>query len=230
MLVSIVTPSYDRGKFHPILSRIVQDQTYKEIEHVVVEERESFDRHGIMVEGAKHIIVDQPRLLMHEKRNLCCEYASGDIIINFDSDDYYRPQYVEEIMKHFNRYQKAITHSILNIYVLKKKLYYISTRSKPYWGSGALYPKSLWEELKYLPATSNTGEDTNFFSRIHKLNKLFPTDFLYLYTIAMRHGENITVEVKRGRVVNDEHHRFLKEIVVQPEILKFYMDVGTMVL
>lgn len=228
MLVSIITPTYDRSLFHKTLSKIVQDQTYRKIEHVVVEERESFEKHGILVEGAKHHILDIPRLGMADKRNKCVELSSGDIVVNFDSDDYYNPRYIASVVELFEQ-NCAVTVNTMFLYVLSQRLYY-TARNRPFWGSGGSYLRKVWQEIKYPQPKYDSGEDTQFFKKIIERygmdngRGLRPSDVLGSLMLAMRHGSNITLERKRGTMTRDHTLHFLKSRIIQPEIFNFYLE------
>lgn len=95
MLVSVVTPTYGRERFLPLLYESFRGQNWPDLELVIADdspEPSSFFRS-----------IDDPRVrYLHKaerrstgaKRNFLVESARGEVIVLFDDDDYYAPDYV----------------------------------------------------------------------------------------------------------------------------------------
>lgn len=79
-LVSIITPTtHDREHFNERIRRVVADQDYPNIEHVMC--------------------YDNSRVL-GQKMNDMIARAKGDIIVNMDSDDIFAPDWTKNIVQH----------------------------------------------------------------------------------------------------------------------------------
>ena len=93
-LVSIVTPTYNRRRFIPILIKIVQQQTYPRdrLEWVVYDDGQ--EPVGDLLEAAKdslpslNYIFSDEKMTIGEKRNRLNKEAKGDILIAMDDDDF----------------------------------------------------------------------------------------------------------------------------------------------
>jgi glycosyltransferase involved in cell wall biosynthesis len=226
VLISIVTPILRRPEFIPIIRKIVASQRYDNFEWIIAEERDSYNYHQTNIPEAQYIIFDGG-LNIGDKRNLLVERASGDIIVNFDADDYYSPSYLSAAAQLIGQYA-AVNHDPLYLYSLRTRTVQRAVR-RPYWGSGAVYTRAIWEQYTYPASTVKQGEDTVFFRRIaelHGLNRvggLLATSQLSALMLAIRHGNNTTIDKRRGSVIDDPQCDFLKGRVLDPEILDFYL-------
>lgn len=101
-LVSLCTPTFNRRRYIPLAIRCIELQTYPKdkMEWIIVndgdEEIEDILNDAIKTKDLPKIKYYRykTRMILGEKRNLCNKYASGDIIVNMDDDDYYPPQRV----------------------------------------------------------------------------------------------------------------------------------------
>lgn len=98
-LVSLCTPTRDRLRFLPLLSRCIEQQTYprSRMEWVVVDDG---------IESAEELCGRFPSMCylrldpaagpapLGRKRNLTHALATGDILVDLDDDDYYPPSRV----------------------------------------------------------------------------------------------------------------------------------------
>ena len=92
--VSICTPTKNRAAALPILAECIKNQSYPKdlIEWVVVDDSDSpieslLDSFDLGVD-IKYQFLDKS-LPIGRKRNISSEMATGDIIVNFDDDDFY---------------------------------------------------------------------------------------------------------------------------------------------
>jgi glycosyltransferase involved in cell wall biosynthesis len=92
--VSICTPTKNRQLVLPLLAECIKNQSYPKhlIEWVVIDDSETpvelllnSINPGVNI---KYHYSDKP-LSIGRKRNISCQMSSGDIIINFDDDDFY---------------------------------------------------------------------------------------------------------------------------------------------
>lgn len=94
-LVSIITPTRNRARHLQRAMTYVRSQTYKNVEWLILDD--SADAPDAISDfGGDRISYDYcaEKLSIGDKRNRLVEKAKGEIIIQFDDDDYYAPDYV----------------------------------------------------------------------------------------------------------------------------------------
>jgi glycosyltransferase involved in cell wall biosynthesis len=98
-LVSIITPTYNRDAFLAQGLRWVREQTYPEVEWLILDDSPEptrslagLDDRRVRYEHIGH------RLSIGEKRNRLIAAAQGEFIAHFDDDDYYAPRFVETMV------------------------------------------------------------------------------------------------------------------------------------
>lgn len=102
-LVSIITPTYLRDDFLPGIRQCVQSQTLRDIEWLVADDSPQRSAHFNTADDARIRYFHLPqKLSVGEKRNMLVERAQGEIIVQFDDDDYYAPNYVHTMLNALN--------------------------------------------------------------------------------------------------------------------------------
>jgi len=103
--VSVVTPTTsERAGFHAQLWDCFRSQTWLDKELIVVETYRG-EPSGFFPDKARcynelvHVRFNQ-EFSVGLKRNIGLHLASGDVIVNFDDDDLYAPEYVETMVGH----------------------------------------------------------------------------------------------------------------------------------
>ena len=109
--------------------------------------------------------MDDSDLTIGAKRNILCERAKGELIVNMDDDDYYAPDYLQKCVDAIN--SGADTTGL-------RSAYFADTANQKFWqyeykgkqpyviGSGMMYKKSIWERNKFKDI--NVGEDMHFLA------------------------------------------------------------------
>ena len=107
--VSIVTPTYNRRKFIPILIRLFLEQTYPKdrMEWIVLDDgsdpvEDIFKEHANKLPMLRYIR-ETTKMTIGAKRNRLNQEAKGDIIIAMDDDDYYPPERVAHVVRKFQQ-------------------------------------------------------------------------------------------------------------------------------
>lgn len=99
MKISIVTPTFNRPEFLMLCYKCVISQKYDNIEWLILDDSDKSNDHFSRLNKQNIIYHHSPlKLSIGEKRNRLVEKATGEIIINFDDDDYYSPDYVSEMV------------------------------------------------------------------------------------------------------------------------------------
>lgn len=170
-LVSIITPTTkDRYNFNIQCGNYANKQDYPYIEH----------------------LFDFSDKTIGDKRNALCQKAKGEIIIHFDSDDFYANDYVSKSVGYLIS-SKADVTGLCNAYFYHphtwlKKYQYKGTQGYAI-GATLCYWREAWEKDKF--KSISHGEDLYFLK--NKIVK--PHNYIDSF-IAMVHNKNTTGTVK----------------------------------
>lgn len=193
-LVSCIMPTANRQKFIPLAIQYFMAQDYANAELVIIDDG---------LEPATHLIPDDPRIryfyteplgTIGVKRNYACEQANGEIIMHWDDDDWYAPDW---IYKQFC----ALTDSATDIVGLNQVLFYSPSIDKRWlyqdldlekpWLCGATmaYHKSFWQEHPFIDI--QVGEDYDFIWNTGA--RTFATGYLHGF-ISILHAHNTSIK------------------------------------
>lgn len=179
MKVSLVTPTYNREKFHPRIIKCFDWQSYGDIEWIVLDDSPtpSTSFSGLNRANVKYYHTTE-KALVGDKRNWLAEKCSGDLIAHFDDDDFYGPDYISTMVEalesralDFMNLRGWFVHDLrsrfLGYWDLTQKtgLHYVCGKdgvasqyvdSEDYfgqnelgWGFGFLYRKRVWDEIRF---------------------------------------------------------------------------------
>lgn len=98
--ISVITPTYERSHFLSLALACFQRQSTKNIEWLILDDSARPDRKFENI-GSPNIRYawSKKRLTIGAKRNWLVDAAKGNVIIHFDDDDYYAPDYIESRIK-----------------------------------------------------------------------------------------------------------------------------------
>jgi len=210
-LVSVVCPTYRRPQHLPTAIRCFLQQTHPNKELIIVDD--GFE---------KAPVIDDARIIyMHlsdktptgTKRNLGAEYASGEIIANWDDDDWSHPHRLEDQVQRLLRTGKAVTGYCATVrFDEASRVLYTGSNCPPYFVSGTsqMYLKSWWE-LHPFPDVSQ-GEDS-VFSRTARLEDQLAAASPGKMLIARQHGGNT-------EVINSARYKKLMPSDISEEFFK----------
>lgn len=105
-LVSIVTPSYNSSRFIKENLQSVENQSYENIEHIIVDGNSTDDTIDIVrnFENERDIRwISEPDEGMYDAIEKGFDMASGDVYAWLNSDDMYLPWAVEVAVKHLSQ-------------------------------------------------------------------------------------------------------------------------------
>lgn len=98
-LISVITPTFGREAMLPYAYRSFATQNIANLEWIVLDDSE---RPSIFMTSLNDSRVRyhylQNRLAIGEKRNILIEMAKGEIIVQFDDDEYYAPHYIRAML------------------------------------------------------------------------------------------------------------------------------------
>jgi glycosyltransferase involved in cell wall biosynthesis len=99
LLVSIITPTYDRQRSLSQMHRCFVSQDYPALEWLILDDSPNASRYFELVDDPRiRYRHTQQRLTIGEKRNRLAAQAKGEIIVHFDDDDYYNANYVSSLV------------------------------------------------------------------------------------------------------------------------------------
>ncbi len=170
-LISIITPyTNSRKHFLPALQQMVYTQTYCNIEWLTN---------------------DNEHDSLGKKANEMVERATGDIIVQFDSDDYYSSNFIMDCYNFLNTYKLDIT-GYNTAYFLnhdKKEAFLFNNNNNQYvFGSGMMFKKSYWKQYGFNDITR--AVDAHFVKLCEK-DKIKPHNYITNF-YATLHNNNST--------------------------------------
>lgn len=102
MIVSVITPTYNRSRFIPRLIEVYKRQDYNHelMEWLVFDDGTEPVRDIFRKSCHEHLryIHSDHRIPMGEKLNFLAKKATGDIIVVMDDDDYYPPDRISRVV------------------------------------------------------------------------------------------------------------------------------------
>ena len=95
--VSLVCPTYNRQKYLPIALRCFFQQQYQNVELIIVDDSDNGIPPWQTADDRVGYIYLPSRTPTGTKRNIGTEAATGDVIANWDDDDWSSPHRIERI-------------------------------------------------------------------------------------------------------------------------------------
>lgn len=165
--VSVVTPTYNRRKFLPILIHLYKTQTYpKEHRELIILDDSLTTNEDLIPKDYPNIryYYHNEKMTLGEKRNKLNELARGDIIVCFDDDDYHYPERITNSVVKLNQEKKNIAGcTIIDIYYTDiNKVFRFGPYGKNHGTNGTFaYRKSYTLNHKH-DDTKNSKEEPSF--------------------------------------------------------------------
>ena len=239
--VSVVTPTYNRRQFIPILIQIYQHQTYpkENMEWIIIDDGQ--DKVGdFFVEAIASLpniryIALEEKISIGAKRNLLNKEAKGQIIIAMDDDDYYPPHRIQTIVDTFKRYPKAMlagSSKMHMYYIDTQKIYTIGPFMVNHATNGTMAWRKSYSDKHRYDEFVTKGEETSFLENyIHPMIQLDSNLILVIC-----HTDN-TVDKQKLRESHVANKRQAKErmkitplqlsdVVKEKEVYDFYLGLS----
>lgn len=113
MLVSVVIPVYNVEKYLNRCLKSVSEQTFKQLEIILIDDGSTDNSGAICEEFASHDlrakVVHKLNGGLSSARNVGTDLATGDFVTYLDSDDFLAKDYVEKSIKLCNKYNADIS-------------------------------------------------------------------------------------------------------------------------
>jgi glycosyltransferase involved in cell wall biosynthesis len=165
--VSVITPTYNRRKFLPILIHLYQQQTYpKNLRELVILDDSPTSNEDLIPTDDPTIryVYQSNKLTLGEKRNVLNNLAKGDVIICFDDDDYHFPERISHSVTKMNQSKSHIAgSSIINVYYTDRQEFHQYGPFGPNHGTNGTFAfrKGYLKKHEHDP-TKNAQEEPSF--------------------------------------------------------------------
>lgn len=178
--VSVITPTYNRRNFLPILIHLFKQQTYPaELRELVILDDSTTSNEDIIPKDDPSIryYYSPERIVLGDKRNKLNELAKGDIIICFDDDDYHYPERISHSIFKLNSEKCNIAGcTILDIFYTDiEKIYTFGPYKNNHGTNGTFaYRREYIKEHKHDPtkhAQEEASFTNNYSEKLVQLNK-----------------------------------------------------------
>lgn len=186
--VTCVMPTWNRARYVPISIRCFLQQTYEPKELIIVDDGTQLL--DIPKDSRIRHIQRDVRMTTGAKRNLGASEARGEIIFNWDDDDFSASYRLEDQVQRLLKTGKAVTgYNSTVVYDEDTGLFYKNMGGPPYFASGTsqCYMKSWWD-LHPFPNCSY-GEDSVFARAARLANELSIAD-VGKTMVARKHANN----------------------------------------
>ena len=204
IIVSVITPTYNRRRFIPYLIQCYDAQIYKKenMEWIILDDGQD-KVEDLITEAAKRIpniryIPLDEKLTIGEKRNRLNDEAIGSIIVAMDDDDYYPPERVSHVVARFSNskdIQLAGSSEVYMYYSDIKEIYKLGPYNPNHATNGTMaWRKSYSNTHRYDDTVTHAEEQSFLEGYKHKMIQLDP----FKVMLVMSHSEN-TFDKKKMR-------------------------------
>jgi glycosyltransferase involved in cell wall biosynthesis len=172
MLVSCVIPTYNRALFIPSAIKAFQSQDYPELELIIVSSGENISHLIPNDARIKHVHFDH-QVLTGDGRNIGTELAAGQIIFNWDDDDWYGPTRIQKQVDFHLASGKGVSgQGFIVLHDLATDTFSRYDMRSPYsCGPSICYSKHYWEHVDKIDPI-NDMEDANYVMRAATRNEM----------------------------------------------------------
>jgi hypothetical protein len=108
MLVSVITPTYNRESFLPETIESVRSQDYEQIEHIVVDDGSTDGTSEVLARYPSLTVIRQPNSGEPAAVNAGLARARGEILVIVNSDDPLRPNAIRRAVETFSEHPDAL--------------------------------------------------------------------------------------------------------------------------
>jgi len=221
--VSVITPTYNRRLFLPMLIYLYQQQSYpKDLLELIILDDSPNSNEDLIPKNDKTIryYYQKEKMTLGEKRNKLNELAQGDVIICFDDDDYHFPERISYSVCCLNS-QKALIagSSKINVYYVDiKEMHQYGPFSNSHGTNGTFaYRKEYLKQHKHDP-TKNAQEEPSFTNNFsERMAQLDPDKTI----VCMSHSSNTFDKKKLLSQPNNTIMRKLTKIIKDKKYLDF---------
>ena len=238
--VSVVTPTYNRRKFIPILIEIYRNQTYpkEKMEWIIIDDgkdcvEDLFKEASKTIPNIRYIYLDE-KVRIGAKRNLLNKEARGSIIVAMDDDDYYPPDRVSSVVDAFKKYPRVdlAGSSEMNMYYLDdNKIYTLGPFYPNHATNGTMAWRKRYSDIHAYDEFVTFAEEVSFLENYkNQMIQLDPKKTI----LVICHKDNTVDkhELREGHLSDPrimkqkmrESKYQLNDFIKEPMILNFYKN------
>jgi glycosyltransferase involved in cell wall biosynthesis len=194
--VSVITPTYNRGRFLPALVACYKAQTYSKdrMEWIVLDDGTEpiGEQFLALTKGLPNIryIREETKQLIGAKRNRLNQETKGEIIVCMDDDDFYSPERVSHVVTKFAQNSKVDLAGSSEVYMFFSKCQKI-VRLGPYGPrhatNGTFAYRGSYAKSHLYDETVTFAEEKSFLEEYrHPMIQLDPMKVM----LVIAHSEN----------------------------------------
>jgi glycosyltransferase involved in cell wall biosynthesis len=208
---SCIMPTSNRPNYIKLATSYFLNQSYRDAELIIMDDVNNSIEHLVPKhKRIKYFCMDSG-ILIGDKRNFACGKSSSEIIIHWDDDDYYGPDWIRKSIEAVEQSDADICglNEILFYSPIQNKYWTYKDTTKP-WLSGATmsYYKSFWESHPF--RSIQVGEDHDY---IWFNNATIYAHGYYEGFIAILHAHNTTVKPFENVQLNKKGRLWMDEVV-----------------
>lgn len=198
-LVSIITPSFNQGRFIEDTILSVKNQDYSDIEHIIMDGGSTDNTIEIIkkYEGTYNMQwISEPDEGQSDAINKGFKMAKGELIAWINSDDgYFDVSAISSVVKFFDKYDDAdviygdvvrINENNLILFIIKNRKFNYNYLKKTcsIWQPGAFFRRKIIDNFE-LDTSLDIAMDYDFWLRIGKkhgfqyINRIFAVDRIH---------------------------------------------------
>lgn len=236
MKVSIITATYNSSAYIADCVKSVNDQTYNDIEHIIIDGASKDNTLEIIKSIPNRVvkIVSEPDHGIYDAMNKGIELATGDIIGILNSDDQYIDKHVlEKIIDSF--INNDIDSLYTDLYIIDNKNENIIIRDCKYinykqgmflrgWHpphSTFFVKRTVYLKYGYFNLSFKIASDYEFMLRVIEKNSI-KTKHIPMYSVLMKNGGTSTSSIKNIILSQKECLRALALNNIKPNYIKYF--------
>ena len=232
IVVSVVTPTYQRRRFIPALLEVYRHQTFpkEQMEWIVLDDgRDSvedlFQEAAKTIPHLRYLRVDE-KMRIGAKRNRLNQEARGEIIVAMDDDDYYPPDRIQSVVEAFRKNLQCDLAGSSEMYLYEmstQRLYSSGPFGPRHATNGTMAWRKRYSDLHRYDEYVTHAEESSFLQNSPMI-QLDPKKTI----LVMCHSDN-TVE-KIAQHTQHAHPAFkrlsyrLEDLVTNPLLLSWYQS------
>ena len=194
--VSVITPTYNRGRFLPALVACYKAQTYpkERMEWIVLDDGTEpvGEQFLALTKGLPNVryIREEEKQLIGAKRNRLNKEAKGEIIVCMDDDDFYSPERVSHVVAKFAQNPKVELAGSSEVYMYFsscQKIVKLGPYSSRHATNGTIAYRASYAKTRTYDETVTFAEEKSFLEEYR--NPMIQLDPMKVMLV-MAHSEN----------------------------------------
>jgi glycosyltransferase involved in cell wall biosynthesis len=238
IIVSVVTPTYNRRAFIPILIQIYKNQTYpkENMEWIILDDgrdkvEDLFEEAAKTIPNLRYLPLNE-KMRIGAKRNMLNREAKGSIIVAMDDDDYYPADRIKTVVQAFTKYPRvdlAGSSEMFLYYKDVKKIYAIGPYHTNHATNGTMAWRKRYSDTHQYDEYVTKAEETSFLDQYkHQMIQLDPKNTILVIchtdnTVdkAALREEHLSSKYKAKEKMRETSYS-LEDFVKEPSLRLFY--------